>query len=73
MRRFFESAIYPILTPLAVDPGHPFPMISNLSLNLAVQVRDPMTAEERIARVKVPPVLPRFLDWATAASSRSSR
>ena len=60
MRRFFESEIYPILTPLAVDPGHPFPMISNLSLNIAVQVRDPATGEERIARVKVPPVLPRF-------------
>ena len=55
------GAIYPILTPLAVDPGHPFPMISNLSLNLAVQVRDPATGEERLARVKVPPVLPRFL------------
>jgi polyphosphate kinase len=62
MRQFFESDIFPILTPLAVDPGHPFPMISNLSLNLAVQVRDPATAEERIARVKVPPVLPRFLE-----------
>jgi len=60
LREFFESEIYPILTPLAVDPGHPFPMISNLSLNLAVQVRDPATGEERIARVKVPPVLPRF-------------
>jgi polyphosphate kinase len=62
MRQFFESAIYPILTPLAVDPGHPFPMISNLSLNIAVQVLDPTTDEERIARVKVPPVLPRFLE-----------
>jgi len=59
--QFFASDIYPILTPLAVDPGHPFPMISNLSLNIAVQVRDPATGEERIARVKVPPVLPRFL------------
>jgi polyphosphate kinase len=61
LRAFFVAAIYPILTPLAVDPGHPFPMISNLSLNLAVQVRDPATGEERLARVKVPPVLPRFL------------
>ncbi|HEV3213015.1 MAG TPA: polyphosphate kinase 1 [Acidimicrobiales bacterium] len=61
LQAFFVAAIYPILTPLAVDPGHPFPMISNLSLNLAVQVRDPATGEERIARVKVPPVLPRFL------------
>jgi polyphosphate kinase len=64
---FFTSDIYPILTPLAVDPGHPFPMISNLSLNLAVQVRDPATGEERIARVKVPPVLPRFLPIGDSA------
>jgi polyphosphate kinase len=61
LRSYFHAEIFPILTPLAVDPGHPFPMISNLSLNLAVQVRDPATGEERIARVKVPPVLPRFL------------
>jgi len=67
MRQFFESDIFPILTPLAVDPGHPFPMISNLSLNLAVQVRDPATGEERIARVKVPPVLPRFLELSGAS------
>jgi len=65
LREFFHREIYPILTPLAVDPGHPFPMISNLSLNLAVQVRDPATDEERIARVKVPPVLPRFLSLET--------
>jgi polyphosphate kinase len=61
LRDFYDREIYPILTPLAVDPGHPFPMISNLSLNVAVEVRDPATGEERIARVKVPPVLPRFL------------
>ena len=67
MRQFFESDIFPILTPLAVDQGHPFPMISNLSLNLAVQVRDPATGEERIARVKVPPVLPRFLELSGAS------
>jgi len=53
--------IFPVLTPLAVDPGHPFPYISNLSLNLAVMVRDPVTAERRFARVKVPPLLPRFV------------
>jgi polyphosphate kinase len=64
LARFFAEEIYPILTPLAVDPGHPFPMISNLSLNLAVKVRDPMAGEERIARVKVPPVLPRLLQIA---------
>ena len=50
-----------MLTPLAVDPAHPFPYISNLSLNLAVVVRDPDTGEERFARVKVPPLLPRFV------------
>jgi len=61
LRDYYDREIYPILTPLAVDPGHPFPMISNLSLNVAVEVRDPATGEERIARVKVPPVLPRFL------------
>ncbi|HUC05199.1 MAG TPA: polyphosphate kinase 1 [Acidimicrobiales bacterium] len=57
----FDRQIFPVLTPLAVDPGHPFPYISNLSLNLVVEVVDPTTAEHRIARVKVPPVLPRFV------------
>ena len=57
----FEDRIFPVLTPLAVDPGHPFPYISTLSLNLAVIVRDPVTDERRFARVKVPPVLPRFV------------
>jgi polyphosphate kinase len=57
----FEREIYPVLTPLAVDPGHPFPYISNLSLNLVVEVQDPTTSERRIARVKVPPALPRFV------------
>jgi polyphosphate kinase len=53
--------VFPVLTPLAVDPGHPFPYISNLSLNLAVIVRDPVTTERRFARLKVPPLLPRFV------------
>jgi polyphosphate kinase len=57
----FQREIFPVLTPLAVDPGHPFPYISNLSLNLVVEVQDPSTDERRIARVKVPPVLPRFV------------
>ena len=60
LRGYFEENIFPVLTPLSVDPGHPFPMISNLSLNIAVRVRDDETGEERIARVKVPPSLPRF-------------
>ena len=57
----FEQRIFPVLTPLAVDPGHPFPYISNLSLNLAVIVSDPVTKERRFARVKVPPLLPGFV------------
>jgi polyphosphate kinase len=57
----FEARVFPVLTPLAVDPAHPFPYISNLSLNLAVVVRDPETREQRFARVKVPPLLPRFI------------
>ncbi|MGH9063745.1 MAG: polyphosphate kinase 1 [Acidimicrobiales bacterium] len=57
----FYQRIFPVLTPLAVDPGHPFPYISNLSLNLAVTVVDPVSGERRFARVKVPPLLPRFV------------
>ena len=58
---YFEQHVYPVLTPLAVDPGHPFPMISNLSLNIAVTVTDEHTGEERNARIKVPSSLPRFM------------
>jgi polyphosphate kinase len=61
LQTYFEQQIFPVLTPLAVDPGHPFPHISNLSLNLAVVVKNPETDEELFARVKVPRVLPRFL------------
>jgi len=61
LERVFEDRIFPVLTPLAVDPGHPFPYISNLSLNLAVIVRDPVAGQRRFARVKVPPLLPGFL------------
>jgi polyphosphate kinase len=57
----FERQVYPVLTPLAVGPGQPFPYISGLSLSLALFVRDPETGEERFARVKVPELLPRFL------------
>jgi polyphosphate kinase len=59
--KVFGDQVFPVLTPLAVDPAHPFPYISNLSLNLAVLVRDPTTGEDRFARVKVPPLLPRFI------------
>ncbi|HLI37538.1 MAG TPA: RNA degradosome polyphosphate kinase [Streptosporangiaceae bacterium] len=61
MNRLFCQRIYPVLTPLAVDPAHPFPHISGLSLNLAVIVRDPQDGSRLFARVKVPPLLPRFL------------
>jgi polyphosphate kinase len=61
-KRLFKDRVFPVLTPLAVDPAHPFPYISGLSLNLAVLVRDPETEETLFARVKVPPLLPRFLE-----------
>ncbi len=57
----FRDRIFPVLTPLAVDPAHPFPYISNLSLNLAVMVKDTLRRQLRFARVKVPPLLPRFV------------
>jgi polyphosphate kinase len=57
----FARQIYPVLTPLAVGPGQPFPYISGLSLSLGVTVRDPDSGEERFARVKVPETLPRFV------------
>lgn len=62
LQSYFEEQIFPVLTPLAVDPGHPFPYISNLSLNLAVVIKHPETGEELFARVKVPKVLPRFIN-----------
>ena len=58
---FFESQIFPVLTPLAVDPSHPFPYISNLSLSLAVRLRNPETGIEEFARVKVPKSIPRWV------------
>ncbi len=61
LRDEFDRRIFPVLTPLAVDPGHPFPYISTLSLNLGVVVADPTTEEHRFARVKVPSLLPRFV------------
>jgi polyphosphate kinase len=61
LQNYFKEQIFPVLTPLAVDPGHPFPYISNLSLNLAVVVEDTEAGIEHFARVKVPKVLPRFV------------
>ncbi len=61
LKAYFDNQIFPVLTPLAVDPAHPFPYISGLSLNLAVVLRNPDNATEHFARVKVPPLLPRFV------------
>jgi polyphosphate kinase len=62
LRQRFLDEIFPVLTPLAVDPGHPFPYISTLSLSIAVGLRDPDTGERHFARVKVPQILPRLLE-----------
>ncbi|NJN37640.1 MAG: polyphosphate kinase 1 [Acaryochloridaceae cyanobacterium CSU_3_4] len=62
LHQYFLDQIFPVLTPLAVDPGHPFPYISNLSLNLAVLVQDSQTGDRHFARVKVPSMLPRFIE-----------
>lgn len=62
----FDQRIFPVLTPLAVDPAHPFPYISNLALNLAVIARDPNSGEQRFARLKIPKNLPRFMRVGTA-------
>lgn len=61
VEQYFETQVYPVLTPLAVDPGHPFPYISNLSLSLAVELRDPEDGQIHFARVKVPKTLPRWV------------
>lgn len=66
LSEYFEQEIYPVLTPLAFDPGHPFPHISNLSLNLAVEIRNPQTGQIHFARVKVPDTLPRFVVLRTS-------
>jgi polyphosphate kinase len=63
LKYFFESRVFPILTPLGVDPAHPFPRMSNLSLNIAAEVADPETQERRFARIKVPNNLPRFISF----------
>ena len=61
-RSYFRQSVFPVLTPLAVDPVHPFPFLSNLSLSLAVEAIDPIDGDRRFARVKVPESLPRFVD-----------
>ena len=64
LNAMFREKIFPVLTPLAVDSGRPFPYISNLSLNLAVLLRDPVASRMHFARIKVPPLLPRFVAFA---------
>ncbi len=59
--KYFRSHVLPVLTPLAVDPGHPFPFLSNLSLNLAIEVRNAETGQVKFARLKMPPAIPRLL------------
>jgi polyphosphate kinase len=61
MREYYDARIFPVLTPLAVDPGHPFPYISNLALSIAAHVADPDTAERRFVRLKIPDVFARLL------------
>ncbi|MDG2990032.1 polyphosphate kinase 1 [Candidatus Synechococcus calcipolaris G9] len=73
LTNYFETQIFPVLTPLAVDPAHPFPYISSLSLNLAVLVRDQTTGEERLARVKVPNGFPRFIDLPTDLGKKDKK
>ena len=58
---YFQTQVFPVLMPLAVDPAHPFPYISGLSLNLAIRVRNAKTGRQEFARLKVPPMLPRFV------------
>ncbi len=69
---YFRRAIFPVLTPLAVDPAHPFPFMSNLSINVAALVSDPETGQQQFARVKVPQkILPRFVPIPTELCTRS--
>mgnify|MGYP003331721849 CR=1 FL=1 len=70
LNQIFVDRVFPVLTPLSVDPSHPFPYISGLSLNLAILVNNPESNEEIFARVKVPPLLPRFIETAEHGSSR---
>ena len=70
LHKYFRKQIFPVLTPLAVDPAHPFPYISGLSLNLAVVVRNPKSGKEHFARVKVPGLLPRFIAVDAAGKPR---
>ncbi|MBM7805526.1 polyphosphate kinase [Geodermatophilus bullaregiensis] len=72
LREYFRDQVFPVLTPLAVDPAHPFPYISGLSLNLAVQVRDPDTGAPHFARLKVPNNVPRFVPVGSVDAAASA-
>ena len=72
-KRLFRDRIFPVLTPLAVDPAHPFPYISGLSLNLAVVIRNPLSDKEHFARVKVPQTFDRFIPLGAQGSGRGAR
>lgn len=65
---YFQAQVFPVLMPLAVDPAHPFPYISGLSLNLAIRIRNAKTGRQEFARLKVPPMLPRFVELNTGSS-----
>ncbi len=73
LQNLFQQQIFPVLTPLAVDPSHPFPLIANLSLNLAVVVTDPVSKKEKFARVKVPDILPRFIELPHDAQAEDDK
>ncbi|QIG39987.1 RNA degradosome polyphosphate kinase [Microbacterium sp. 4R-513] len=66
---YFQSQVFPVLMPLAVDPAHPFPYISGLSLNLAIRIRNARTGRQEFARLKVPPMLPRFVEVSREGES----
>lgn len=70
LHEYFQAQIFPVLTPLAVDPAHPFPYISGLSLNLAVVLTNPETGQDHFARVKVPPLLPRLIQVPDSSALR---
>ncbi len=70
---YFHEQVFPVLTPLAVDPAHPFPFVSGLSLNLAVTVRSPEDGSQHFARVKVPDNVDRFVDAQERPAARARR
>ena len=70
MYDYFQAQVFPVLMPLAVDPAHPCPYISGLSLNLAIRIRNAKTGRQEFARLKVPPMLPRFVELPASGRSR---